>query len=170
MRSQELLLQKEARHHLAAAFSLYAGWIPSSPLSSSRCCKLISNNLLLNLEVAAKSSPNKLPEYQQEIRLVLVCWRQKRERGNPSKSWLRKGHVQWVVRKLYLKFNIKCSSACATDGIWESFHTQDEPITPAIRNRHIDAFNEEKKNNNSRASKVNVLKNISLAAHYIYIT
>lgn len=77
--------------------------------------------------------------------------------------------MQWVVRKLYLKFNIKCSSACATDGIQESFHTQDEPITPAIRYRHIDAFNEEK-NNNSRASKVNVLKNISLAAHYIYIT
>lgn len=59
------------KHKSAAAFSLYAGWRPLSPPSSSRCRKLISNNLLLNVAVAAKP-PNKLSENQQELRLAPV--------------------------------------------------------------------------------------------------
>lgn len=79
MRSQELLLVKEKpkaaaseRHQLPAAFALSTGWRPLSPLNSSKCCKLISNNLLLNVAVAAKPSPNKLPENQQKPRLATV--------------------------------------------------------------------------------------------------
>lgn len=79
MKSREQLLVKQKpkaaaseRHQIPAAFALSAGQRPLSPLSSSRCCKLISNNLILNVAVAAKPSPNKLPGSQQKPRLATV--------------------------------------------------------------------------------------------------